>query len=165
DRPFFARLLGLSNLALHAPAGSETSLTLGSRKGPHAEPSRRVILHLAAGAPDDPTFAQASAHQAAAQHSVAQRSPYTASLQQYAQHNPHGVPTAVPTSGTRGPASQQPAAAPKTPPRDLLTIPFSRVVGSAFVSGLYGGLGTGLFSAISVSFFVWLGIDSENSVM
>src|SRR5699024_11299769 len=50
-------------------------------------------------------------------------------------------------------------------PRDLLTIPFSRVVGSAFVSGLYGGLGTGLFSAISVSFFVWLGIDSENSVM
>src|SRR5699024_3642862 len=33
------------------------------------------------------------------------------------------------------------------------------------VSALYGGLGTGLFSAISVSFFVWLGIDSENSVM
>src|SRR5690625_5081627 len=165
DRPFFARIFGLSKLALHAADGSETTLTLEYLKETDAEQLRREILHLASGAQDDPTLDQATDQQAAAQHSVAPRYPYADYLQQYVQHNPHGVPTEVPTSGTRGPALQQPAAAPKTPPRDLLTIPFSRVVGSAFVSGLYGGLGTGLFSAISVSFFVWLGIDSENSVM
>src|SRR5699024_3026414 len=113
----------------------------------------------------DPTLDQATDQQAAAQHSVAPRYPYADYLQQYVQHNPHGVPTEVPTSGTRGPASQQPATTPNPPPRDMLTIPTTRLVRSAFVSGLYGGLGSGLISAISVSFFVWLGIASENSVM
>ena len=59
-----------------------------------------------------------------------------------------------------GVSLQQPAVAPK-PPRELLTIPFSRVLGSAFVSGLYGGLGTGLFAAVFGGFFVWLGIQSD----
>lgn len=160
DRPFFARIFGLSKLSLHAADGSETTLTLEYLKETDAEQLRREILHLASGAQDDPTLDQATDQQAAAPHFLAPQYPYEQYLQQYVQHNRHGVPAEVPTSVTGG-ETPQPPASPKTPPRELLTIPFSRVLGSAFVAGLYGGLGTGLFAAVFGSFFVWLGIQSD----
>src|SRR5699024_10767380 len=45
DRPLFARLFGLSKLALHAADGSETTLTLEYLKETDAEQLRREILH------------------------------------------------------------------------------------------------------------------------
>src|SRR5699024_6565265 len=44
DRPFFARIFGLSKLALHAADGSETTLTLEYLKETDAEQLRREIL-------------------------------------------------------------------------------------------------------------------------
>src|SRR5699024_2458005 len=162
-RPFFARIFGLSKLSLHAADGSETTLTLEYRKEAEAEQLRREILYLASGAQDDPALDPAvdpADQPAAAQAPTGvPRYPYADYLTQYVQYNPHGLneDVAPDPSNARIPTPQH----PKTPPRELLTIPFGRVVGSAFVTGLGAGLISAVWAAIVGGFFLWTGTDTN----
>ncbi|NWN87607.1 MAG: PH domain-containing protein [Micrococcaceae bacterium] len=163
-RPFFARIFGLSKLSLHAADGSETTLTLEYLKEAEAEQLRREILYLASGAQDDPALDPAvdpAGEQAILQAPThgAPRYPYADYLRQYVQHNPHGLNEDVAPDPSTAPIPTP--QHPKTPPRELLTIPFGRVVGSAFVTGLGTGLISGLWAAIFGGFFVWLGLQSD----
>lgn len=167
-RPFFARIFGLSKLSLHAADGAETTLNLDYVKETEAEQLRREILYLASGAQDDPSMDPTTEHRdeyqsgsVASPHDRAPRYPYADYLSAYVQHNPHGVIEAV--SQPDGVIPQQPERTkqPSTPPRELLTIPFSRVLGSAFVSGLGAGIVSGVWALVIGGFFLWLGYQSD----
>lgn len=178
DRPLFARLFGLSKLSLHAADGSETTLTLEYVKATEAEQLRREILYLASGAQDDPqpdpavehtgsgNFAAPSstaAQPSAAPRAAAPQYPYADYLGAYMQHNPQGISEAV--SQPPGVIPQQSGVAkqPKNPPRQLLTIPLSRVVGSAVVSGLGAGLASAIWALIVGGVALWIGYQNDAS--
>lgn len=168
-RPFFARIFGLSKLSLHAADGAETTLNLDYLKEAEAERLRREILYLASGAQDDPSLDPTSEH-TGEDHSEALPSlydrapqyPYADYLSAYVQHTPHGVIEAV--SQPDGVIPRQPGhtTQPKAPPRDLLTIPFPRVLGSAVVSGIGAGIFSGIWALVIGGFFLWFGIDGES---
>lgn len=168
-RPFLARIFGLSKLSLHAADGSETTLTLEYLKEAEAEQLRRKILYLASGAQDDPQLdptVQGSQAQhgptaaVATPHDSAPRYPYADYLGAYVQHNPHGVVEAV--TPPDGVIPEQPAREqqPKAGPRELLTIPFGRVVGSALVTGLGAGLASAVWILLVGGFFLLVGSQS-----
>lgn len=168
DRPFFARIFGLSKLSLHAADGAETTLTLEYVKEADAEQLRREILYLASGAQDDPQLDPTTQHTGTGEYEPQQRAgqsapryPYADYLRSYVQHNPHGVVEAVDQPTGVIPASTSSSQRTKTPPRQLLTIPFGRVLGSALVSGLGAGLASGIWAVIMGGFFVWIGFQAD----
>lgn len=160
-RPFFARIFGLSKLSLHAADGAETTLTLEYVRESEAERLRREILYLASGAQDDPTLDPTSASDDDTSPAFPGTAtavpdyPYADYLAQYVQHNPHGLNQDVEAP------NQLRAQQAKTPSRELLTIPFSRVVGAAIVTGLSTGLMTALMGGGVTGFFMWLGARDD----
>lgn len=159
-RPFFARIFGLSKLALHAADGSETTLTLEYVREAEAERLRREILFLASGAQDDPSLDPTTAGTDTMVPSATTpvpAYPYADYLTQYVQHNPHGIPEQVKDS----PRLIDPQPQPHTSSRELLTIPFGRIIGAGLVTGLSTGFWTAVFSGVPTSFFVWLGTNDD----
>lgn len=162
-RPFFARIFGLSKLSLHAADGAETTLTLEYVREAEAERLRREILYLASGAQDDPNLdPTAGSDEAVAQHPAAPAAPdypYAQYLQQYVQHNPHGLNEDVAASADFA----APAQSSKTPSRELLTIPFGRVIGAAIMTGLSTGFWTAIMGGATTGFFIWLGSTGDGN--
>lgn len=166
-RPFFARIFGLSKLSLHAADGAETTLTLDYLKESEAERLRREILYLASGAQDNPELdpiGDPTEHRGGAPaQTVVPQYPYADYLAAYVQHNPHGVNDAVQQSpdsiALQAPAGRQ----PKTPSRELLTIPFGRVLGAAFVSGLSAGFAGAIWALVFGGAGIWFGFQSDDS--
>jgi putative membrane protein len=155
-RPFFARIFGLSKLSLHAADGAETTLTLEYVRESDAEQLRHEILYLASGAQGDPTLAsteQTAAHQPA--QAQAPDYPYANYLTQYVQYNPHGLNEDVASD----PLPQQQARTSTS--RELLTIPFGRVIGAALLTGLSTGVFTAMTGGVVSGFFIWLGARGE----
>ena len=160
-RPFFARIFGLSKLSLHAADGSETTLTLEYVRETEAERLRHEILYLASGAQGDPNLdprtpgpADASAPSPAAQ---APDYPYADYLGQYVEHNPHGVVEHV--ANPHAMHASHPADTGQA--RELLTIPFGRVIGAALLTGAATGVWTAIFGGGTTGFFIWLGSRSD----
>ena len=137
-RPFFARIFGLSKLSLHAADGGETTLTLEYVRESDAERLRHEILYLASGAQGDPALDPTTDDTPAAAIIQVPHYPYEGYLAQYVQHNPHGLNEQVLTDHTSRQSSSS---------RELLTIPFGRVIGAAVLTGL----STGVFTALTVS--------------
>ena len=164
-RPFFARIFGLSKLSLHAADGAETTLTLEYVREAEAENLRHEILYLASGAQDDPKLdpttpgpADASAPSPAAQ---APDYPYTDYLGQYVEHNPHGVAERV-----ANPHTTRTGQAPgQVDSRELLTIPFGRVIGAALLTGAATGAWAAIFGGGTTGFFIWLGARNDAEPM
>ncbi|GAA4478936.1 PH domain-containing protein [Enteractinococcus fodinae] len=149
-RPFFARIFGLSKLSLHAADGGETTLTLEYVRESDAERLRHEILYLASGAQGDPALdptTDDAPHAAIAQ---VPHYPYDGYLAQYVQHNPHGLNEEVPADHTTRQSS-----------RELLTIPFGRVIGAALLTGLSTGVFTALTGGVTTGFFIWLGARGD----
>ena len=179
DRPLFARLFGLSKLSLHAADGSEATLTLEYLKATEAEQLRREILYLASGAQDDPQLdptgeptasaggsfdgPEAAASQQSSGQTAAPQYPYAEYLGAYMQHNPRGLTEAVGQPSGVIPKHTAPVKHPKNPPRELLTIPFSRVLGSAAVSGLGAGLASAIWVLIAGGAALWIGYQNDGS--
>lgn len=165
-RPFFARIFGLSKLALHAADGAETTLTLEYVREAEAERLRREILFLASGAQDDPSLDPTgdgdTTSTAAPSSSAAPDYPYADYLSQYVHHNPHGIQDQV-AGGQLVTDTHQPQPPQHTTSRELLTIPFGRIIGAALVTGLFTGLWTALLSGTPTSFFIWLGSRDEGA--
>lgn len=151
-RPFFARIFGLSKLSLHAADGAETTLTLEYVREAEAERLRHEILHLASGAQGDPTLDPAADDTATPAPTVAQAPeyPYTNYLTQYVQHNSHGFNEDVASDLTAQQSTRSSA-------RELLTIPFGRIIGAALLTGLSTGFFTALSGGVVTGFFIWLG--------
>jgi len=157
-RPFFARIFGLSKLSLHAADGAETTLTLEYVRETEAEQLRREILHLASGAQGDPTLdpniAAAPGAMPAQQLGLdVPQYPFSSYLAQYVHHNPHGLQEEVVSDH-----AQQPA---RSTSRELLILPFGRVVGAALLTGLSTGVFTALTGGLVTVFFVWLGMRND----
>ena len=155
-RPFFARIFGLSKLSLHAADGSETTLTLEYVRETEAEKLRREILYLASGAQNDPQLEPTDQAQAAGIPGGTQLPdyPYTEYLSQYVENNPHGISEQVPNPHTARAHAQSTS-------RELLTIPFGRVIGAALVTGAATGAWTAVFGGGVTGFFIWLGARSD----
>lgn len=68
------------------------------------------------------------------------------------QHNPHGLNEQVLTDHTSRQSSSS---------RELLTIPFGRVIGAAVLTGLSTGVFTALTGGVTTGFFIWLGARGD----
>lgn len=157
-RPFFARIFGLSKLSLHAADGSETTLTLEYVREAEAERLRKEILFLASGAQDDPGLQRSRGvltHDDVASGQpdvVAPVYPFAGYLGQYVQHNSQGLVEQVP-GAVEGVAQ---GVLPSS--RQLLTIPFGRVIGAALITGLSVGVWAAILGGSVSGFFAWLGL-------
>ncbi|WP_084677238.1 PH domain-containing protein [Yaniella halotolerans] len=183
DRPLFARLFGLSKLSLHAADGSEATLALEYLKATDAEQLRREILYLASGAQDDPQLdpmaesttsetGPSAGHSPGAPaanpvtHPAAPAYPYAEYLSAYVQHNPRGLTEAVSPPPGVIPQQITQSRRAKNPPRELLTIPLSRVVGAGVVTGLGAGIASALWALIVGGFVLWLSArDGSNETL
>ena len=157
-RPFFARIFGLSKLSLHAADSAETTLTLEYVRESDAEQLRHEILYLASGAQGDPTL-DPTESTVALQPAQTQAPdyPWANYLAQYVQYNPHGLNEDV----LSDPLPQQQARAATS--RELLTVPFGRVIGAALLTGLSTGVFTALTGGVVSGFFIWLGARDEGA--
>ncbi|GAA4107043.1 PH domain-containing protein [Enteractinococcus coprophilus] len=158
-RPFFARIFGLSKLSLHAADGSETTLTLEYVRETEAERLRHEILYLASGAQDDPNLDPTGDSIEPSTQAIGPQLPdypFADYLGQYVEHNPHGVPEHVATPHTAQPAQDNHAGS-----RELLTIPFGRVIGAALLTGAATGVWTAIFGGTTTGFFIWLGARND----
>ena len=153
-RPFFARIFGLSKLSLHAADGGDTTLTLEYVRESEAERLRHEILYLASGAQGDPALDPTTDDTGAPYAAIAQvpHYPYEGYLAQYVQHNPNGLNEDVPADHTSRRSSSS---------RELLTIPFGRVIGAAVLTGLSTGVFTALTGGVTTGFFIWLGARGD----
>ena len=162
-RPFFARIFGLSKLSLHAADGAQTTLTLEYVRESEAEQLRHEILHLASGAQGDPALDPTDTSPGGSNQPVGSALPpdypYAGYLPQYVQHNPHGPNADV--APADDPLAQQPTPTRGSSARELLTIPFGRVIGAALLTGLSTGVFTALSGGAMTGFFIWLGTRSD----
>ncbi len=161
-RPFFARIFGLSKLSLHAADGAETTLTLEYVREAEAESLRREILYLASGAQDDLTLDPTDGSQEPAALAASAQIPdypYAEYLGQYVQYNPHGLAEQV--ANPHAP-STAPSTTGQTTSRELLTIPFGRVIGAALITGASAGIWAAIFGGGTTGFFMWLGSRSDD---
>ena len=181
DRPLFARLFGLSKLSLHAADGSEATLALEYLKATDAEQLRREILYLASGAQDDPqldpTTDATGADTAGSpdgtpiavsagndtMHPSAPHYPYAEYLGAYLQHNPRGLTEAVSQPPGVIPGHTAATKRPKNPPRELLRIPLSRVIGAGAVTGLGAGFASAIWALIVGGVVLWLSAQNDDS--
>ncbi len=174
DRPFFARIFGLSKLSLHAADGGETTLTLEYLRAAEAEQLRHEILHLASGAQGKPqlepsdefggpfdALSTTTTPQLSASYSAAPQYPYAQYLGAYVQHNPHGVIEVVSQPPGVIPDQPAPTQQSKNPSRELLTVPLGRVVGAAVLTGASAGIITAVFGGTIAGYSIWMGLREE----